>query len=53
MTYCIGAMLDAGLVIASDSRTHAGADSFASFRKTFSPLTEGAFFMPRYLLFKQ
>lgn len=32
MTYCVGVMLDAGLVLASDSRTHAGVD-FASFCK--------------------
>jgi putative proteasome-type protease len=33
MTYCIGILLDAGLVFASDSRTHAGVDNFASFCK--------------------
>jgi len=33
MTYCIGIILDAGLVLASDSRTHAGVDNFASFCK--------------------
>jgi len=33
MTYCIGILLDAGLVLASDSRTHAGVDNFASFCK--------------------
>jgi putative proteasome-type protease len=33
ITYCIGIMLDAGLVLASDSRTHAGVDNFASFCK--------------------
>jgi putative proteasome-type protease len=33
MTYCIGIMLDAGLVLASDSRTNAGVDNFASFCK--------------------
>jgi putative proteasome-type protease len=33
MTYCIGIMLDAGLVLASDSRTHAGVDNYASFCK--------------------
>ena len=33
MTYCIGIMLDAGLVFASDSRTHAGVDNYASFCK--------------------
>ncbi len=33
MTYCIGIMLDAGLVFGSDSRTHAGVDNYASFCK--------------------
>jgi putative proteasome-type protease len=33
MTYCIGAVLDEGLVFGSDSRTHAGVDNFASFCK--------------------
>jgi putative proteasome-type protease len=33
MTYCIGIMVDAGLVFASDSRTHAGVDDYASFCK--------------------
>lgn len=33
MTYCVGVMLDAGLIFASDSRTHAGVDNFASFCK--------------------
>jgi putative proteasome-type protease len=33
VTYCIGIMLDAGLVFASDSRTHAGVDNYASFCK--------------------
>lgn len=33
MTYCIGIMLDTGLVFASDSRTHAGVDNYASFCK--------------------
>jgi putative proteasome-type protease len=33
MTYCVGIMLDTGLVLASDSRTHAGVDNFASFCK--------------------
>jgi hypothetical protein len=27
MTYCIGIALDAGLVLASDSRTHTGVDA--------------------------
>jgi putative proteasome-type protease len=33
MTYCVGLMLDAGLVFASDSRTNAGIDQVSSFRK--------------------
>lgn len=33
MTYCVGIMLDTGLVFASDSRTHAGVDNFARFCK--------------------
>lgn len=33
MTYCVGLMLDEGLIFASDSRTHAGVDNFASFCK--------------------
>src|ERR1700751_1027325 len=33
MTYCIGVMLDKGMIFASDSRTHAGLDNFAKFCK--------------------
>ena len=33
MTYCVGIMLDTGLVFASDSRTHAEIDNFARFCK--------------------
>ena len=33
MTYCIGIMLDTGLVFASDSRTHGGVDNIARFCK--------------------
>ena len=33
MTYCVGIMLDSGLISASDSRTHAGVDNFARFCK--------------------
>jgi putative proteasome-type protease len=33
MTYCVGILLDAGLVLASDSRTNAGVDQVSSFRK--------------------
>jgi putative proteasome-type protease len=33
MTYCVGVLLKEGLVLGSDSRTHAGVDDFASFCK--------------------
>ena len=33
MTYCIAMRLDAGLLFASDSRTNAGVDHIATFRK--------------------
>ena len=33
MTYCVGVLLNDGLVLASDSRTHAGVDNFATFCK--------------------
>jgi putative proteasome-type protease len=33
MTYCVGILLDEGLLIASDSRTSAGVDHVATFRK--------------------
>ena len=33
MTYCVGVKLDSGLVLASDSRTHAGVDNYATFCK--------------------
>jgi putative proteasome-type protease len=33
MTYCVGVLLNGGVVLASDSRTHAGVDNFASFCK--------------------
>ena len=33
MTYCIGVLLKAGIVLASDSRTNAGVDNFATFCK--------------------
>ena len=33
MTYCVGVLLADGLVVASDSRTHAGVDNFATFCK--------------------
>jgi putative proteasome-type protease len=33
MTYCVGILLKEGIVLASDSRTHAGVDNFAKFCK--------------------
>jgi putative proteasome-type protease len=33
MTYCVGVLVDEGLVLASDSRTHAGVDNYATFCK--------------------
>jgi putative proteasome-type protease len=33
MTYCVGILLNDGMIFASDSRTHAGVDNFASFCK--------------------
>ncbi|NBT06200.1 MAG: peptidase, partial [Betaproteobacteria bacterium] len=33
MTYCVAALLQGGLVLASDTRTHAGVDHVASFCK--------------------
>lgn len=33
MTYCVGILLDQGMVFASDSRTNAGVDNFAKFCK--------------------
>ena len=33
MTYCVGMMLDAGLVFMSDTRTNAGLDNISTFRK--------------------
>jgi putative proteasome-type protease len=35
MTYCVGMLLDEGLVMASDSRTNAGVDRVSTFRKMF------------------
>ncbi|MEI9940702.1 MAG: peptidase, partial [Pseudomonadota bacterium] len=33
MTYCVGILVKEGIVLASDSRTHAGVDNFAQFCK--------------------
>ena len=34
MTYCVGMLLDSGIVFLSDSRTNAGVDQINTFRKT-------------------
>jgi len=36
MTYCVGLKLKAGLVLLSDTRTNAGVDNIARFRKMFT-----------------
>ena len=33
MTYCLGMLLDAGLIMMADTRTNAGVDNFSSFKK--------------------
>ena len=35
MTYCVGMMLDRGLVLMSDTRTNSGVDNISIFRKMF------------------
>ncbi|MBI3045543.1 MAG: proteasome-type protease [Betaproteobacteria bacterium] len=41
MTYCVGTLLDAGMVFASDSRTNAGVDHVSSYRKMHLFAAEG------------
>ncbi|MBU8537716.1 proteasome-type protease [Falsiroseomonas tokyonensis] len=41
MTYCVGLLLDAGLVMLSDTRTNAGVDNISVFGKTFVHETPG------------
>lgn len=36
MTYCVGMMLDRGLVLMSDTRTNSGVDNISVFRKMFT-----------------
>jgi putative proteasome-type protease len=45
MTYCVGLLLDQGLVMASDSRTNAGVDNIASYSKLhlFQPAPDRLF----------
>jgi putative proteasome-type protease len=35
MTYCVGMVLDSGLVLMSDTRTNSGVDNISTFRKMF------------------
>src|SRR5262245_19549186 len=35
MTYCLGMLLDAGLIMIADTRTNAGVDNFATYRKLY------------------
>jgi len=35
MTYCVGLLLDVGIVLLSDTRTNAGLDNIATYRKMF------------------
>ena len=41
MTYCVGLLLDQGIVCLSDTRTNAGLDNIATYRKTFTFETPG------------
>lgn len=41
MTYCVAVRVDQGLVMLSDTRTNAGMDNIARFRKTFTYGTPG------------
>ena len=36
MTYCVGMVLDTGLVLMSDTRTNSGVDNISVFRKMFT-----------------
>lgn len=36
MTYCVGLLLDAGIVMLSDTRTNAGVDNIACYRKMYA-----------------
>src|SRR3954468_18778699 len=40
MTYCLGMLLDAGLVLIADTRTNAGIDNFSSFKKLHTLVDE-------------
>jgi putative proteasome-type protease len=36
MTYCVGCLLNEGMVLLSDTRTNAGLDNIATYRKMFT-----------------
>ncbi|MBS0565409.1 MAG: peptidase, partial [Proteobacteria bacterium] len=36
MTYCVGLLLNEGMVLLSDTRTNAGLDNIATYRKMFT-----------------
>ena len=35
MTYCVGLLLNEGMVLLSDTRTNAGLDNISTYRKMF------------------
>ena len=41
MTYCVGLLLESGIVMLSDTRTNAGFDNIACYRKMFVFETSG------------
>lgn len=43
MTYCVGMLLDKGLVLMSDTRTNSGVDNISVFRKMFHWNVPGAY----------
>ena len=36
MTYCVGLLLNQGMVLLSDTRTNAGLDNISTYRKMFN-----------------
>ena len=36
MTYCVGLLVDEGIVLLSDTRTNAGVDNISTYRKMFT-----------------
>ena len=36
MTYCVGLLLNEGMVLLSDTRTNAGLDNISTYRKMFT-----------------